>query len=154
MYCRVQCHRNYKFLTGILEEAKYYGLEKMIPEVERIINFGTRSKDANPLSRRDVVNALMTTKVNSQLRFQGVNLEGADLSRLDLRNINFKVSDPQMHWEPLIWDKVLWRLLDVRRIWFSWWYQFRRFDNLLLSLSASYCGISDRLTLVTFPFEL
>lgn len=65
----------------------------MIPEVEHIINFGVRSNDAIPLSRKDVINALMTTVTGSQLRFQGVNLEGADLSKLDLRNINFKVSD-------------------------------------------------------------
>lgn len=30
-----------------------------------------------------------------QLRFQGVNLEGADLSYLDLRNTNFKHADLQ-----------------------------------------------------------
>lgn len=81
-----------KFTAGILEEAKYYGLEHMIPELEHIINFGARSRDTNPLSRRDVINGLMSTTIESQLRFQGVNLEGADLSRLDLRNLNLKVS--------------------------------------------------------------
>lgn len=96
MYRVVRCKSIGKFRTGILEEAKYYGLERMIPEVEHIINFGSRSKDASPLSRRDVVHALMTTTIDSHLRFQGVNLEGADLSRLDLRNINLKVSVPQM----------------------------------------------------------
>ncbi|XP_075527674.1 BTB/POZ domain-containing protein KCTD9-like isoform X2 [Dermacentor variabilis] len=43
---------------GVLEEAKFYGIESVIPELERIS--------------------------------QGVDLSGADLSRLDLRHINFK----------------------------------------------------------------
>ena len=43
------------------------------------------------LTRRDVLKASMTTPVNAELRFQGVNLAGSDLSKLDLRNINFKV---------------------------------------------------------------
>lgn len=47
-------------------------------------------KDEAPLTRRDVINAIITTPNKSNLRFQGVNLNGADLSYLDLRNINFK----------------------------------------------------------------
>lgn len=45
-----------------------------------------------PLTRKDVIKVLAQTTTNGQLRFQGVNLAGADMSRLDLRNINFKVS--------------------------------------------------------------
>jgi hypothetical protein len=37
------------------------------------------------------VNALILTPYTAELRFQGVNLAGSDLSRLDLRYINFKV---------------------------------------------------------------
>ena len=48
------------------------------------------SSDSSPLTRREVVEALMRTPCNRELRFQGVNLQGADLSRLDLRHINFK----------------------------------------------------------------
>lgn len=50
-----------------------------------------RFKGTASLTRRDVLKAIMTTPVNAELRFQGVNLAGADLSKLDLRNINFKV---------------------------------------------------------------
>lgn len=52
-----------------------------------------RSRDNLPLSRRDVINALVCTPYTAELRFQGVNLAGSDLSRLDLRYINFKVSN-------------------------------------------------------------
>jgi uncharacterized protein YjbI with pentapeptide repeats len=48
------------------------------------------SLDETPLTRREVVNAIIATASNKELRFQGVNLTGADLSKLDLRNINFK----------------------------------------------------------------
>lgn len=43
------------------------------------------------LTRKDVLKAIMSTPVTSELRFQGVDFVGADLSKLDLRNINFKV---------------------------------------------------------------
>ena len=51
-----------------------------------------QSVNERPLGRRDVVDALVRTSPATELRFQGVNLLGADLSKLDLRNINFKVS--------------------------------------------------------------
>ncbi|KAL6963327.1 BTB/POZ domain-containing protein kctd9, partial [Sarracenia purpurea var. burkii] len=58
--------------------------------LELIVAKHAASEDTIPLSTRDVINALILTDQNSVLRFQGVNLAGADLSRLDLRNINFK----------------------------------------------------------------
>lgn len=48
--------------------------------------------NAVSLTRLDVLRALMATATTSELRFQGVNLVKADLSRLDLRHINFKVN--------------------------------------------------------------
>lgn len=75
---------------GLLEEVKFFGIDSLIPLLESIIQEDQKNDDSIPLSRRNVVNALMTTSHNSELRFQGVNLAGADLSRLDLRNINFK----------------------------------------------------------------
>ena len=50
-----------------------------------------REKGTASLTRSDMLKAIMGTPTSSELRFQGVNLVGADLSRLDLRNINFKV---------------------------------------------------------------
>ncbi|CAH1404340.1 unnamed protein product [Nezara viridula] len=77
-------------LEGILEEARFFGVESVIPQLENLIAGSQQARDNLPLSRRDVINALIMTPFNSELRFQGVNLAGSDLSRLDLRNINFK----------------------------------------------------------------
>ncbi|CAG0924928.1 unnamed protein product, partial [Notodromas monacha] len=74
---------------GVLEEAKYFGIESLIPLLEAMQPVAV-PKDQQPLTRRDVVEALIQSPCTSPLRFQGVNLAGADLSRLDLRYINFK----------------------------------------------------------------
>ncbi|KAK8758338.1 hypothetical protein V5799_004031 [Amblyomma americanum] len=76
---------------GVLEEARFYGIESVIPELERISQQGESDPgDCLPLTRQDVVHILTRTSHLSELRFQGVDLSGADLSRLDLRHINFK----------------------------------------------------------------
>lgn len=75
---------------GILEEARFFGIESVIPQLEAVIQSSQRTRDNLPLTRRDVINALILTPHSAELRFQGVNLAGSDLSRLDLRNINFK----------------------------------------------------------------
>ncbi|KAL7633278.1 UNVERIFIED_CONTAM: hypothetical protein RMT77_016383 [Armadillidium vulgare] len=79
---------------GVLEEAKFYGLESVVKELESVIEESIKSKIVEePLSRADVISALLTTKPTQELRFQAVNLKGANLSKLDLRNINFKYAD-------------------------------------------------------------
>lgn len=76
---------------GVLEEAKFYGIESVIPELERISQQSECDPgDCLPLTRQDVIRVLTRTSHLSELRFQGVDLSGADLSRLDLRHINFK----------------------------------------------------------------
>ncbi|GLG94340.1 hypothetical protein R5R35_013890 [Gryllus longicercus] len=75
---------------GVLEEARFFGIESLVPQLEALIQSSQRSRDNVPLTRRDVVNALILTPYTAELRFQGVNLAGSDLSRLDLRYINFK----------------------------------------------------------------
>lgn len=77
-------------LEGILEEARFFGIESIVPQLENLIAQTQQTRDNLPLSRRDVINALIMTPFISELRFQGVNLAGSDLSRLDLRYINFK----------------------------------------------------------------
>jgi uncharacterized protein YjbI with pentapeptide repeats len=80
------------YYKGILEEARFYGIEGAVSILEEmIIEDEKKKKDIVSLTREDVLKAIMSTPTNSELRFQGVNLVGADLSRLDLRNINFKV---------------------------------------------------------------
>ncbi|CAG9829720.1 unnamed protein product [Diabrotica balteata] len=80
---------------GILEEAKFFGIESVIPLLEQIISKEKLNRDTLPLTRRDVIEALIKSPHSAELRFQGVNLSGSDLSRLDLRNINFKYANLQ-----------------------------------------------------------
>lgn len=69
------------------------GIESMIPQLESYIQKESlRPTDNTPLTRQEVIRALIKTSIKEDLRFQGVNLCGADLNHLDLRNINFKVS--------------------------------------------------------------
>ncbi|KAG5666945.1 hypothetical protein PVAND_014950 [Polypedilum vanderplanki] len=81
---------------GILEEARFFGLDELSYELQKIIDKKEEPKnidDTTPLTRQDVIRALIQTPYTSELRFQGVNLYGADLRRLDLRNINFKYAN-------------------------------------------------------------
>uniref|UniRef100_T1HJ00 KHA domain-containing protein n=1 Tax=Rhodnius prolixus TaxID=13249 RepID=T1HJ00_RHOPR len=75
---------------SVLEEARFFGIDSVIPQLESMIAASQQTRDNLPLTRRDVINALINTPYTAELRFQGVNLAGSDLSRLDLRYINFK----------------------------------------------------------------
>ncbi|XP_014098560.1 BTB/POZ domain-containing protein KCTD9 [Bactrocera oleae] len=77
-------------LEGVLEEARFFGIYSLITQLEPQLLQINRSIDDIPLTRRDVIKALIQTPHASELRFQGVNLAGADLRKLDFRNINFK----------------------------------------------------------------
>lgn len=54
---------------------------------------GTNLQTNPPLTRRDVIKALMSTVTSSQLRFQGCNLANSNLSKLDLSHINFRYAN-------------------------------------------------------------
>ena len=75
---------------GVLEEARYYGIESIIPHLDEMLEDKLKVDDDPPLNRREIVRILAATESQRELRFQGLNLTGADLSKLDLRNINFK----------------------------------------------------------------
>lgn len=81
-------------LEGVLEEAKFYGIEKLVQQLEGLIEAHTLSNNKSSidvaLTRIDVINAIINTSPDSELRFQGINLRNADLRKLDLRRINFK----------------------------------------------------------------
>ncbi|XP_020712987.1 BTB/POZ domain-containing protein KCTD9 isoform X2 [Ceratitis capitata] len=77
-------------LEGVLEEARFFGIYSLISQLEPQLAQISRSLDDVPLTRKDVIKALIQTPHASELRFQGVNLAGADLRKLDFRNINFK----------------------------------------------------------------
>ncbi|CAG9135552.1 unnamed protein product [Plutella xylostella] len=80
---------------GVLEEALFYGIDSMIPQLQQLIEQADSrpGSDSQALTRMDVVRSLIATPTSSELRYQGVNLSGADLNRLDLRNINFKYAN-------------------------------------------------------------
>ena len=75
----------------MLEEAQFFGIETLVPQLESLADDEKLKKKQQPLTRAEVINALVRTSPTTELRFQGVNLAEADLSKLDLRSINFKV---------------------------------------------------------------
>ncbi|XP_063705662.1 BTB/POZ domain-containing protein KCTD9 isoform X2 [Culicoides brevitarsis] len=77
---------------GILEEARFYGIESLVNILEQQIAANQPDPDP-PLTRSDVISALIHTSHMSELRFQGVNLRNCDLRKLDLRHINFKYAN-------------------------------------------------------------
>lgn len=79
--------------AGVLEEARFFGIESIIPTLEKMVSQKIVDRDQMALTRRDIVDTLIRSPYTSELRFQGVNLAGADLSRLDLRYINFKYAN-------------------------------------------------------------
>nr|XP_039259690.1 BTB/POZ domain-containing protein KCTD9-like [Styela clava] len=78
---------------GVLEEARFFGLETLIEQLEILVEKNQPRTDHSPLTRKEVVNALLINQTNCELRFQGMNFSGADLSQLDLRYINFKLAN-------------------------------------------------------------
>lgn len=82
---------------GVLEEAKYFGLgDDVTQQLEGMVSEAKGVEDDHrPLTRRDVISAIISTDPKSELRFQGTNLAGADLSKLDLRKINFRYANMQ-----------------------------------------------------------
>ena len=82
---------------GVYEEAKFFGLgDAVINQLKTMITEEDAGQaDSKPLTRQDVISALITTSQSSELRFQGTNLAGANLSKLDLRRINFRYANMQ-----------------------------------------------------------
>ena len=46
------------------EEARYFGIEELLPQLESIIQESNKLPDECPLSRRDVINAIIMTDSN------------------------------------------------------------------------------------------
>uniref|UniRef100_A0A8C9U3L3 BTB/POZ domain-containing protein KCTD9 n=1 Tax=Scleropages formosus TaxID=113540 RepID=A0A8C9U3L3_SCLFO len=86
-------------LLGVLEEARFFGMEQLAEQLEGLIKGPpqcrdlTPADDHSPISRKEFVRFLLATPTKSELRCQGLNFSGADLSRLDLRYINFKMAN-------------------------------------------------------------
>uniref|UniRef100_A0A8C2A8P4 Potassium channel tetramerization domain containing 9b n=1 Tax=Cyprinus carpio TaxID=7962 RepID=A0A8C2A8P4_CYPCA len=87
-------------LLGVLEEARFFGIESLAEQLEGVIKNSQPPDDHSPISRKEFVRFLLATPTKSELRCQvgsngifGLNFSGADLSRLDLRYINFKMAN-------------------------------------------------------------
>ncbi|XP_046728137.1 BTB/POZ domain-containing protein KCTD9a isoform X1 [Silurus meridionalis] len=80
-------------LLGVLEEARFFGIEQLAEQIEVAIKNSHPPEDHSPISRKEFVRFLLATPTKSELRCQGLNFSGADLSRLDLRYINFKMAN-------------------------------------------------------------
>lgn len=83
---------------GILNEAKFFNIQGIIPQLQEIVKEKERKKLVKlkkpDLTREFIVKSLITCPSGSNsLRFQGLNLSGLDLSGLDLSGINFQKSD-------------------------------------------------------------
>ncbi|XP_069473696.1 BTB/POZ domain-containing protein KCTD9 isoform X2 [Ambystoma mexicanum] len=78
---------------GVLEEAKFFGIDSLIEHLEIAIKNSQPAEDHSPISRKEFVRFLLATPTKSELRCQGLNFSGTDLSRLDLRYINFKMAN-------------------------------------------------------------
>uniref|UniRef100_A0A671VNL2 BTB/POZ domain-containing protein KCTD9-like n=1 Tax=Sparus aurata TaxID=8175 RepID=A0A671VNL2_SPAAU len=78
---------------GVLEEARFFGIEQLAEQLETLIKSTQPPDDHSPLTRKEFIRFLLATTTKSELRCQGLNFNGADLSRLDLRYINFKMAN-------------------------------------------------------------
>lgn len=87
--------------AGVLEEARYFGIESLVPDLEAMSQKEEVEPNRNvaepgfvlnryrPLTRDDVVHALTRMPI-ADLRFQGAGFTGANLAGLDLNGANFK----------------------------------------------------------------
>lgn len=78
-------------MRGVLEEARFFGIYSLVTHLEEKLGELEQRVDDRPLTRMEVIKAIIQTSAITELRFQGVNLAGSDLRKLDFRNINFKV---------------------------------------------------------------
>ena len=75
---------------GVMEEAKFFGIMSLVELLGARIRDEEPACDRTPITRREFVFKLMSTPPEWELRCQGMNFAGADMSKLDLRHINFK----------------------------------------------------------------
>ncbi|PIK33577.1 putative BTB/POZ domain-containing protein KCTD9 [Apostichopus japonicus] len=79
--------------AGVLEEAKFFGMTSLIEPLKQMVKERKTPGDYTPITRREFITMLQGCALNSELRCQGMNFEGADLAKLDLRFINFKMAN-------------------------------------------------------------
>uniref|UniRef100_UPI00398EA899 BTB/POZ domain-containing protein KCTD9 isoform X2 n=1 Tax=Pristiophorus japonicus TaxID=55135 RepID=UPI00398EA899 len=66
-------------LLGVLEEAKFFGIDSLIEQLEQLIKNSLPAEDHSPISRKEFVRFLLATPTKSELRCQGANLQGVKM---------------------------------------------------------------------------
>uniref|UniRef100_A0AAY4E4Y0 BTB/POZ domain-containing protein KCTD9 n=1 Tax=Denticeps clupeoides TaxID=299321 RepID=A0AAY4E4Y0_9TELE len=66
-------------LLGVLEEARFFGIERLAEQLEVLIKNSQPPDDHSPLSRKEFVRFLLATPTKSELRCQGANLQGVKM---------------------------------------------------------------------------
>ncbi|XP_071490498.1 BTB/POZ domain-containing protein KCTD9-like [Diadema antillarum] len=79
--------------AGVLEEVKFFGIQSLVKPLEEMIQAREPPGDHTPMKRWEFVRMLQGAPSKYDLRCQGMNFEGADLSKLDLKYINFTMSN-------------------------------------------------------------
>uniref|UniRef100_A0A2K5NFS6 KHA domain-containing protein n=1 Tax=Cercocebus atys TaxID=9531 RepID=A0A2K5NFS6_CERAT len=63
-------------LLGVLEEARFFGIDSLIEHLEVAIKNSQPLEDHSPISRKEFVRFLLATPTKSELRCQGLNFSG------------------------------------------------------------------------------
>uniref|UniRef100_A0A8C4X2R4 BTB/POZ domain-containing protein KCTD9 n=1 Tax=Erpetoichthys calabaricus TaxID=27687 RepID=A0A8C4X2R4_ERPCA len=82
-------------LLGVLEEARFFGIEQLAEQLEVAIKNSQPPEDHSPISRKEFVRFLLATPTKSELRCQGANLQGVKMlcsnaEGASLRGCNFE----------------------------------------------------------------
>lgn len=137
---------------GILEEAKFFGIETILPVLEKIIKSSQTPRDILPLTRRDIVDVLIKSPYTHELRFQGVDMSGADLSKLDLRFINFKYANMQ-HCK-LVGSNLSWCCLERADLSQAILDGAQLLGKLLFKILKRYLRVTSKIHMCGFNFKL
>uniref|UniRef100_A0A671KZL0 BTB/POZ domain-containing protein KCTD9 n=1 Tax=Sinocyclocheilus anshuiensis TaxID=1608454 RepID=A0A671KZL0_9TELE len=66
-------------LLGVLEEARFFGIERLAEQLEGVVKNSQPPDDHSPISRKEFVRFLLATPTKSELRCQGANLQGVKM---------------------------------------------------------------------------
>uniref|UniRef100_A0A3B3T2C5 Potassium channel tetramerization domain containing 9b n=1 Tax=Paramormyrops kingsleyae TaxID=1676925 RepID=A0A3B3T2C5_9TELE len=66
-------------LLGVLEEARFFGIEQLAEQLEGVIKNSQPPEDHSPISRKEFVRFLLATPTKAELRCQNANLQGVKM---------------------------------------------------------------------------
>nr|XP_054328418.1 BTB/POZ domain-containing protein KCTD9-like [Pongo pygmaeus] len=91
-------------LLGVLEEARFFGIDSLIEHLEVAIKNSQPPEDHSPISRKEFVRFLLATPTKSELcnfedpsglkaNLEGANLKGVDMEGSQMTGINLRVAN-------------------------------------------------------------